>query len=850
MTAVGGRDRFRTRPWLVLLFGVVLLGLALTSLTLVLVQILLVHALCTLCLCSAAISFVTAWLGRDEVFASLRHVRRTRHAAHHAGSLCVAKRRPSQMAPTRHVGTRACMDSLELWWLGHPDSIPGSAQPWSGLDRAFLSPHPGPGAHGTRVAEFHPQLTVLVFGRRSRIPYVAEARRLLNPDMRFQRFDDRYIVRLESGEPLIETLTRILARRTGGVRATSARPGPSAGSAWGTGMPRPEITSTANSRNSCEVVSFEGNARSRTVRRFCTCTESSPGATSPPSPATSRTLRVHPTLEVWLRTENVPVRRVHDSATGLDLLDLPDRISSRPMRNGVCSMNTQPKPEVVVVTGAGAGLGRAIVQSFARRGAHIGLVSRSQERLEDARREVEQLGGKALVLPGDVADPATTENAAARRVEEAFGPIDIWVNDAMTTVFSPFHEMSADDFKRVTEVTYLGFVYGTMAALKRMRPRNHGTIVQVGSALAYRSIPLQSAYCGAKHAIVGFTDSIRSELIHDGSRVHITVVQMPASEYAAVLVVQEQHGARRRSRCRLSFSPRWAPRRCIGPRTSDIARFSSAGRRHAPSGANDSFPESWTIWPRTWHGTGSCMAERPIRIGQSTCTSRSLATRQRTAPSTARRRTAVGNSPSRCTPAGWPPRLPMLRASWSAHSRVAKRMPARQTIINQGMDSMANAPTSPYPRISDYGLVGDCHSAALIARDGSVDWFCPGRFDAPAVFCRLLDADKGGYLRTAPVGSFSVERRYRGPTNVLETTFSNGGGRVRMTDLMPVHQRTSDRQGYDVGTSHRFLRQLEASRERSRSSCASNPPSTTLARERSSMCALARVRSRTPTPDT
>jgi NAD(P)-dependent dehydrogenase (short-subunit alcohol dehydrogenase family) len=185
------------------------------------------------------------------------------------------------------------------------------------------------------------------------------------------------------------------------------------------------------------------------------------------------------------------------------------------------------RPEVVVVTGAGAGLGRAIVQSFARRGAHIGLVSRGQERLEDAKREIESFGGRALVLPGDVADPATTEEAAAR-TEDAFGPIDIWVNDAMTTVFSPFHQMTPEDFKRVTEVTYLGFVYGTMAALKRMRPRDRGTIVQVGSALAYRSIPLQSAYCGAKHAIVGFTDSIRSELIHDGSRVHLTVVQMPA----------------------------------------------------------------------------------------------------------------------------------------------------------------------------------------------------------------------------------------------------------------------------------------------------------------------------------
>ena len=189
--------------------------------------------------------------------------------------------------------------------------------------------------------------------------------------------------------------------------------------------------------------------------------------------------------------------------------------------------NSIREREVVVITGAGAGLGRAIVHSFARRGAHIGLVSRGRDRLEDAQREVESLGGKALVLPGDIADPTTAERAA-EQTEAEFGPIDVWVNDAMTTVFSPFHEMTVEDFKRVTEVTYLGYVYGTMAALKRMRPRDRGAIVQVGSALAYRSIPLQSAYCGAKHAIVGFTDSIRSELMHDGSHVRITVVQMPA----------------------------------------------------------------------------------------------------------------------------------------------------------------------------------------------------------------------------------------------------------------------------------------------------------------------------------
>ena len=185
------------------------------------------------------------------------------------------------------------------------------------------------------------------------------------------------------------------------------------------------------------------------------------------------------------------------------------------------------RPEVVVVTGAGAGLGRAIVQAFARRGAHLGLIARGRERLEDAKHEVEARGGRAICLPADVADARAVEQAADA-VERQLGPIDVWVNNAMTTVFSPVAEMTPDDYKRVTDVTYLGCVHGTLAALKYMRPRDRGTIVQVGSALAYRSIPLQSAYCAAKHAIVGFTDSLRSELIHDGSRVRVTAVHMPA----------------------------------------------------------------------------------------------------------------------------------------------------------------------------------------------------------------------------------------------------------------------------------------------------------------------------------
>lgn len=183
--------------------------------------------------------------------------------------------------------------------------------------------------------------------------------------------------------------------------------------------------------------------------------------------------------------------------------------------------------EVVVVTGASAGVGRAVVREFAKRKAHIGLIARGRERLDQARAEVEEAGGRAVVLPTDVADADQVERAADR-VERELGPIGIWVNNAMTTVFAPLVEIRPEEFKRATEVTYLGVVYGTLSALKRMKARDRGCIVQVGSALAYRSIPLQSAYCGAKHAIVGFTDSLRSELLHDHSNVHLTVVHLPA----------------------------------------------------------------------------------------------------------------------------------------------------------------------------------------------------------------------------------------------------------------------------------------------------------------------------------
>lgn len=187
----------------------------------------------------------------------------------------------------------------------------------------------------------------------------------------------------------------------------------------------------------------------------------------------------------------------------------------------------KPRREVVVITGASAGVGRATVREFAKHGASIGLIARGRDGLDGARREVEAMGAEALVLPVDVANPNQVE-AAAEQVEERLGPIDIWVNNAMASVFSPIKQMTAEEFKRVTEVTYLGYVYGSLAALKRMLPRDRGTIVHVGSALAYRSIPLQAAYCASKHAVLGFFASLRTELLHDHSNVHTTMVQMPA----------------------------------------------------------------------------------------------------------------------------------------------------------------------------------------------------------------------------------------------------------------------------------------------------------------------------------
>lgn len=191
------------------------------------------------------------------------------------------------------------------------------------------------------------------------------------------------------------------------------------------------------------------------------------------------------------------------------------------------SHSTEGVPDVVVITGASAGVGRAVARRFAADGAKIGLLARGTEGLEATANEIENLGGTAITIPTDVADYDQVE-AAAARVEQELGAIDIWINNAMTSVFAPIRKIEPDEFRRVTEVTYLGTVWGTMVALDRMLPRDHGKIIQVGSALAYRGIPLQAAYCGAKHGIQGFNDSLYTELLHDNSKVRLTQVNLPA----------------------------------------------------------------------------------------------------------------------------------------------------------------------------------------------------------------------------------------------------------------------------------------------------------------------------------
>jgi NAD(P)-dependent dehydrogenase (short-subunit alcohol dehydrogenase family) len=236
----------------------------------------------------------------------------------------------------------------------------------------------------------------------------------------------------------------------------------------------------------------------------------------------------------------------------------------------------------VVVTGASSGVGRAIARAFGARGDRVALLARNEEALHAAADEVRRLGGEALVLPLDVADAAAVEHAAAT-VEARWGGLDVWVNCAMATVFAPVSETTAEEYRRVTEVTYLGYVHGTQAALRRMRPRDRGTVIQIGSALAYRSIPLQGAYCAAKAAIRGFTDSLRTELIHDGSRVRLSMLQLPA-----VNTPQSTRQRNKLPRQALPMPPLYTP--------EDIAELVVWAAEHAPREMLIGRPTVQAVW--------------------------------------------------------------------------------------------------------------------------------------------------------------------------------------------------------------------------------------------------------------
>src|SRR5437762_8288471 len=206
---------------------------------------------------------------------------------------------------------------------------------------------------------------------------------------------------------------------------------------------------------------------------------------------------------------------------------LPCKVRVPVLRRGYRKQVAKAPGSVVVVTGASSGVGRAGARAFGREGASVGLIARGSEGLDGVQKQLDELEVRSVAIPTDVADPLQVREAALR-IEDELGPIEVWVNDAMTTVFSPLASITPEEFRRVTEVTYLGAVYGTMEAFRLMKPRDRGVIVQVGSALSYRAIPLQSAYCGAKYALRGFTDSLRCELLHQKSNVRVTMVQLPA----------------------------------------------------------------------------------------------------------------------------------------------------------------------------------------------------------------------------------------------------------------------------------------------------------------------------------
>ncbi len=428
---------------------------------------------------------------------------------------------------------------------------------------------------------------------------------------------------------------------------------------------------------------------------------------------------------------------------------------------------------IAVITGAGAGVGRATATEFARQGYDVALLSRDPDRLEHAAAELRRFGVRALPIPTDVADAAAVE-AAADRVEVELGPIDVWVNVAMATVFAPVSKLTPAEFERGTRVTYLGQVHGTMAALSRMRRRNRGTIVNVGSALGYRSVPLQSIYCGAKFAIRGFVDSLRSEIIHDKLDVHLTEVDLPAVNTPQFDWAMNKMGKKAKPVAPI-YQPE-VPARAIYFAATHRRRQVWVGfptvqailaNRIAPGLIDRYLAKAGYSGQLTDDAAGRAMR-------RSTSSSRSPAPTARMAASTA----APGAAAGRCSPTAIATRSGAVSPRWSACSGCISWPSA--TISEAA--SMSNA-------IEDYALIGDGETAALVSRGGSVDWLCWPRFDSDACFAALLGTAENGSWQLEPVGRVvGGTRRYQPDTLVVETEFETEDGAVRLIDFMPPRQ--------------------------------------------------------------